>query len=132
MSESIADMKRTDMCGTLRESDAGRKVTLMGWCHKARDLGGLTFITLRDRSGEVQLVITPESSEEIRSKASKVRSEFVLAVNGEVQKRSAPNEKMPTGMIEVAVSDLRIISESETPPFYIEDDNTANEALQIS
>ena len=56
MSETIADMKRTDMCGTLRESDVGREVTLMGWCHKARDLGGLTFITLRDRSGEVQLV----------------------------------------------------------------------------
>lgn len=131
MSESILGMKRTDMCGTLREGDIGREVTLMGWCHKARDLGGLTFITLRDRSGEVQLVITPESSEEIKTKASKVRSEFVLAVQGKVEKRSAPNEKMPTGMIEVAVADLRIISESETPPFYIEDDNTANESLRL-
>lgn len=131
MSESILGMKRTDMCGTLREGDIGREVTLMGWCHKARDLGGLTFITLRDRSGEVQLVITPESSEEIKTKASKVRSEFVLAVQGKVEKRSAPNEKMPTGMIEVAVADLRIISESETPPFYIEDDDTANESLRL-
>ena len=131
MSESIADMKRTDMCGTLRESDVGKEVTLMGWCHKARDLGGLTFITLRDRSGEVQLVITPESSDDIRSKASKIRSEFVLAVKGKVALRSAPNEKMPTGMIEVNVDDLRIVSESETPPFYIEDDNTANESLRL-
>ena len=119
------------MCGTLRESDVGKEVTLMGWCHKARDLGGLTFITLRDRSGEVQLVITPESSEDIRSKASKIRSEFVLAVKGKVALRSAPNEKMPTGMIEVNVDDLRIISEAETPPFYIEDDNTANESLRL-
>ena len=112
MSETIADMKRTDMCGTLRESDVGREVTLMGWCHKARDLGGLTFITLRDRSGEVQLVITPEISEEIRTKASKVRSEFVLAARGKVALRSAPNDKMPTGKIEINVDDLRIISES--------------------
>ncbi len=131
MSESILGMKRTDMCGTLRESDIGKEVTLMGWCHKARDLGGLTFITLRDRSGEVQIVITPESPEDIKQKASKIRSEFVLAVQGKVERRSAPNEKMPTGMIEVTVSDLRIISESETPPFYIEDDNTANEALRL-
>ncbi len=131
MSESIANMKRTDMCGDLREKDVGKEVTLMGWCHKARDLGGLTFITLRDRTGEVQLVITPESSEEIRAKASKIRSEFVLAVTGKVALRSAPNEKMPTGMIEVNVDDLRIISESETPPFYIEDDNTANESLRL-
>ncbi|MBR1797498.1 MAG: aspartate--tRNA ligase [Clostridiales bacterium] len=131
MSESIVGLKRTDMCGTLREGDVGREVVLMGWCHKARDLGGLTFITLRDRSGEVQLVITPDSSEDIRTKASKVRSEFVLAAKGKVQKRSAPNEKMPTGMIEIAVVDLRIISESETPPFYIEDDDTANEALRL-
>ena len=131
MSESIANMKRTDMCGDLREKDVGKEVTLMGWCHKARDLGGLTFITLRDRTGEAQLVITPESSEEIRAKASKIRSEFVLAVTGKVALRSAPNEKMPTGMIEVNVDDLRIISESETPPFYIEDDNTANESLRL-
>ena len=131
MSESIADMKRTDMCGTLRESDVGKEVTLMGWCHKARDLGGLTFITLRDRSGEVQLVITPDSPEDIRNKASKIRSEYVLAAKGKVALRSAPNEKMPTGMIEINVDDLRIISESETPPFYIEDDDTANESLRL-
>ena len=97
MSESIADMKRTDMCGTLRESDVGKEVTLMGWCHKARDLGGLTFITLRDRTGEVQLVITPESSEDIRTKASKIRSEFVLAVKGKVALRSAPNVRSADG-----------------------------------
>jgi len=131
MSESITGMKRTSMCGVLRLEDEGREVTLMGWCHKIRDLGGLTFITLRDITGEVQLVITPESSEEIQKKASGIRSEYVLAVKGKVQKRSAPNDKMPTGMIEVLLDELRIVSESETPPFYIEDDNTANETLRL-
>ena len=119
------------MCADLSEADVGKKVTLMGWCHKCRDLGGLTFITLRDRTGEIQLVITPESSEEIRNKAASVRSEYVLAAVGDVQLRSAPNDKMKTGKIEIAVEDLRIISESETPPFYIEEDDTANEQLRL-
>lgn len=131
MSESIIGLKRSSMCAELSEADVGKKVTLMGWCHKCRDLGGLTFITLRDRTGEIQLVITPESSEEIRSKAASVRSEYVLAAVGDVQLRSAPNDKMKTGKIEIAVEDLRIISESETPPFYIEEDDTANEQLRL-
>ena len=131
MSESIIGLKRSSMCADLSEADVGKKVTLMGWCHKCRDLGGLTFITLRDRSGEIQLVITPESSEEIRNKAASVRSEYVLAAVGDVQLRSAPNDKMKTGKIEIAVEDLRIISESETPPFYIEEDDTANEQLRL-
>ena len=131
MSESIIGLKRSSMCADLSEADVGKKVTLMGWCHKCRDLGGLTFITLRDRTGEIQLVITPESSEEIRNKAASVRSEYVLAAVGDVQLRSAPNDKMKTGKIEIAVEDLRIISESETPPFYIEEDDTANEQLRL-
>ena len=131
MSESIIGLKRSSMCADLSEADVGKKVTLMGWCHKCRDLGGLTFITLRDRTGEIQLVITPESSEEIRTKAASVRSEYVLAAVGDVQLRSAPNDKMKTGKIEIAVEDLRIISESETPPFYIEEDDTANEQLRL-
>ncbi|MCQ2482539.1 MAG: aspartate--tRNA ligase [Clostridia bacterium] len=131
MSESIVGLKRTCMCTELSTEDVGREVTLMGWCHKCRDLGGLTFITLRDRTGEIQLVVDPDSSEEIRNKASQVRSEFVLAASGKVQLRSAPNEKMKTGLIEVALSDLRIISESQTTPFYIEEDDNANESLRL-
>ena len=131
MSLSIIGLKRSSMCAELSEADVGKKVTLMGWCHKCRDLGGLTFITLRDRTGEIQLVITPESSEEIRNKAASVRSEYVLAAVGDVQLRSAPHDKMKTGKIEIAVEDLRIISESETPPFYIEEDDTANEQLRL-
>ena len=131
MSESIIGLKRSSMCADLSEADVGKKVTLMGWCHKCRDLGGLTFITLRDRTGEIQLVITPESSEEIRNKAASVRSEYVLAAVGDVQLRSAPNDKMKTGKIEIAVTELRILSESETPPFYIEEDDNANEQLRL-
>ncbi len=131
MSESIYGLKRSHMCAELTEENVGSKVTLMGWCHKCRDLGGLTFITLRDRTGEIQLVVTPESSEEIRTKAASIRSEFVLAASGTVQLRSAPNPKMQTGYIEIALDDLRIVSESETTPFYIEDDDTANEQLRL-
>ena len=119
------------MCAELSESDIGKKVTLMGWCHKQRDLGGLTFITLRDRTGEIQLVVSPDASDEIKEKASKIRSEFVLACVGEVALRSAPNPKMKTGMIEVNVEELRIISEAQTTPFYIEEDDNANEALRL-
>lgn len=131
MQESIIGLKRTARCAELSENDIGKEVTLMGWCHKCRDLGGLTFITLRDRSGEIQLVITPESTEEVRTKASSVRSEYVLAIKGKVQLRSAPNENMKTGKIEVIVDELRIVSYSETPPFYIEDEDTANESLRL-
>ncbi|MBO7425749.1 MAG: aspartate--tRNA ligase [Clostridiales bacterium] len=131
MAESIQGLKRTSMCAELSESDIGKKVTLMGWCHKQRDLGGLTFITLRDRTGEIQLVVSPDSNDEIKEKASKIRSEFVLACVGTVALRSAPNPKMKTGMIEVNVEELRIISEAQTTPFYIEEDDNANEALRL-
>ena len=104
MQESINGMKRTSMCAELGEANVGEQVTLMGWCHKCRDMGGLIFITLRDRTGEIQLVVTPESAEEIRTKAAAVRSEYVLAVRGDVQLRSAPNDKMKTGKIEITSS----------------------------
>src|SRR5690554_4607044 len=100
MSESIINMKRSMLCAEPTEAMVSEEVTLMGWCHKARDLGGLTFITLRDRTGEIQLVVTPESPKEVIDKASRVRSEFVIACKGRVQKRSAPNPDMKTGQIE--------------------------------
>ncbi len=131
MTETIFGLKRTVLCGDVNIDDVGTLVTVMGWCHHNRDLGGLYFITLRDRSGEIQLVITPESSAEIREKASRVRSEFVLACVGTVRKRSAPNPAMKTGELEVEVSELRILSEASTPPFYIEENVTANEALRL-
>jgi len=124
-------LKRSMRCAEVTLDNIGQKVTLMGWCHKYRDLGGLTFLTLRDRSGEIQLVINPESSEDVIAKASKVRSEFVLACEGTVQKRSAPNPNMKTGDLEIAVEGLRILSEALTPPFYIEENVNANEALRL-
>ncbi|HHU07945.1 MAG TPA: aspartate--tRNA ligase [Clostridiaceae bacterium] len=109
----------------------GKRLTLMGWCHKQRDLGGLIFITLRDRSGEVQLVLDEDSPAAMRDKAASVRSEFVLAVQGILRKRSSVNPDMKTGEVELWVEDLRILSTAKTPPFYIEDDAGANEALRL-
>ena len=131
MAESMYGLKRSMRCAELTLENVGQKVTLMGWCHKYRDLGGLTFLTLRDRSGEIQLVVSPESTEEVKTKASKVRAEYVLACEGVVQKRSAPNQNMETGDIEIAVGSLRILSEALTPPFYIEENVNANEALRL-
>jgi len=127
----MTGLKRTMRCAELTTQDIGREVVLMGWCHKQRDLGGLTFISLRDRSGEIQLVIDENSPEEIREKASRVRSEYVLAATGTVARRSAPNAAVPTGEIEVMVRELRILSESKTPPFYIEEAIDTNESLRL-
>ena len=131
MAESILGMKRSRMCGEVSRGDVGSEVTLMGWCHRVRDLGELCFITLRDRSGEIQLLVTPESSPEITDKVSRVRSEYVLACVGTVALRSAPNPLMKTGELEVIVTDIRILSESVSPPFYIEENVSANEALRL-
>ncbi|MHB1485616.1 MAG: aspartate--tRNA ligase [Saccharofermentanales bacterium] len=131
MAETISGLKRTMLCADISKKDIGKEVVLMGWCHKQRDLGGLTFISLRDRSGEIQLVIDEKSPDAMRDKASKVRSEFVLAATGIVAMRSSPNFNTPTGEIEIMVSELRILSESQTPPFYIEENSDTNEALRL-
>ncbi len=127
----MTGLKRTMRCAELSVGDIGRDVVLMGWCHKQRDLGGLTFISLRDRSGEIQLVIDEKSPEDTREKAARVRSEFVLAAVGTVSRRSAPNPALPTGEIEIMIRELRILSESKTPPFYIEENTDTNEALRL-
>jgi aspartyl-tRNA synthetase len=119
------------MCAQLTERDIGKTVTLMGWCHRQRDLGGLVFLLLRDRSGEIQLVADEATPADAREKAIRTRSEFVLAASGVVARRAAPNPDMPTGGIEVSIRELRILSESQTPPFYIEEDVKANEPLRL-
>jgi aspartyl-tRNA synthetase len=131
MAESMKGWNRTCRCAELGEGDVGRVVVLMGWCHKQRDLGGLVFVTLRDRSGEIQLVTDESSPTAARDAATRIRSEFVVAAKGRVALRKAPNPNMPTGTIEVLVDELRILSESETPPFYIEEDIQANEPLRL-
>ncbi len=131
MAESMKGWTRTCRCAELGEADVGRTVTLMGWCHKQRDLGGLVFLTLRDRSGEIQLVADEASPAAAREAAARVRSEFVVAAQGTVVLRKAPNPNMPTGAIEVRLEAVRILGESETPPFYIEENVQANEPLRL-
>ncbi len=131
MAESIKGLKRSCRCAEVNESMVGQEITLMGWAHKQRDLGGVVFISLRDRSGEVQLLIDDESPEDVREKAAMVRSEYVLAARGILQNRQAANPNMPTGAWELHVSELRVVSEAKTPPFYIEESSDAREALRL-
>ncbi|HHU91453.1 MAG TPA: aspartate--tRNA ligase [Clostridiaceae bacterium] len=131
--ENIQGMKRTHRCAELTVADAGKEVVLMGWAQRRRDLGALIFITLRDRSGIMQVVFNSETDPELHEKAFQVRSEYVLAVRGTLALRSpeAINKNMPTGELEVIATELRILSKSETPPFHIEEDSHANEVLRL-
>ena len=115
----LQGLKRTDYCGDLRLTDAGRKVTLCGWVQRQRDLGALIFIDLRDRTGIIQLAFDENTDKAVFEKASSAKSEYVLAVVGTVKERSAKNADIPTGEIEIDVEELRILAKSETPPFEI-------------
>ncbi len=119
MAESIKGLKRTNYCGELRLADAGKEVTLFGWCQRQRDLGNLIFIDLRDRTGIVQLSFNDTTDREVFAKAQSVRAEFVVAAVGTVCERESKNKDIPTGEIEINVKEFRIISKSETPPFEI-------------
>ena len=115
----LQGLKRTDYCGDLRLTDAGKKVTLCGWVQRQRDLGALIFIDLRDRTGIIQLAFDENTDKAVFEKASSAKSEYVLAVVGTVKERSAKNADIPTGEIEIDVEELRILAKSETPPFEI-------------
>lgn len=119
MAETIKGLKRTNYCGKLRLSDAGKEVTLFGWCQRQRDLGNLIFIDLRDRTGIIQLSFNDTTDREVFTKAQSVRSEYVVAAVGTVCERESKNKEIPTGEIEINVKEFRIISKSETPPFEI-------------
>jgi len=128
------EMKRTHTCGELNSDNIGEEVKLNGWVQSYRNLGGLLFIDVRDRYGITQVVINPEkAAKELFEAASKARSEFVVAVEGNVQKRpdGTVNKNLATGEIEVAVSRFEILSESKTPPFEIEDETNASEVLRL-
>ena len=120
-------------CGSLRPSDEGRELELYGWVARRRDHGGLIFIDLRDRWGVVQVVFNPSHATAAHERASDLRSEYVVRVGGKVARRrsGAENPRMPTGEVEVIASDLEIISIAKTPPFAIEDDVEADEALRL-
>ncbi len=117
--ETIKGLKRTDYCGNLRISDNGREVTLFGWAQRQRDLGNLIFIDLRDKTGIVQISFNNHTDRTIFEKAQSVRSEYVLALKGIVKERESKNKEIPTGEIEVVVTELRILSKAQTPPFEV-------------
>ena len=115
----MTGLKRTDYCGTFTAKDCGREVVVAGWVQRQRDLGALIFVDLRDRTGIVQLAFDDTTEREVFNKAFSVRSEFVLMAKGTVRERSSKNMDIPTGEIEIFVTDLRVLSKSETPPFEI-------------
>ena len=117
--EFVAGMKRTDYCGNFRASNVGEEVTVFGWVQRMRNLGGLIFIDLRDRTGIIQLAFDETSAKDVFEKAASAKSEYVLAARGKVRERSAKTDKIPTGDIEVFVEELRILAKSETTPFEI-------------
>lgn len=119
MMDKMTGLKRTDYCGVFTMADVGREVTVCGFAQRRRDLGSLIFIDLRDRTGIVQLAFGENTAKEIFDKAFTVRSEYVLMAKGIVRERSSKNKEIPTGDIEIDVTDLRILSVSETPPFEI-------------
>ena len=133
MAESMKGLKRTCRCAELSEANVGSEVTVMGWVQKQRNKGGIIFVDMRDRSGILQVIFEDgEIDKEGFAKAEKLRSEFVIAVTGEVTKRSgAVNDKLKTGAIEVRAKSIRILSESETPPFPIEADSKTKEELRL-
>ena len=124
-------MYRTHTCGELNLAKAGTEVTLSGWVQKTRALGGMTFVDLRDRYGITQLVFNNDTDEALCDRANKLGREFVIQVKGKVTERTSKNLNIPTGEIEITVSELNIISESETPPFLIENDTDGNEELRL-
>lgn len=131
MAEFMTGLKRTNYCGDLRMSDAGKEVTVCGWVQRSRDLGQLIFIDLRDRTGIIQLAFNDKTDKNIFEKAFACRSEFVLAAKGTVCERSAKNSEIPTGDIEIVVNDLRVLSKAQTPPFEIVDETNTNEELRL-
>lgn len=133
MAESMRGLKRTCRCAELTTEHIGQTVTVMGWVQKSRNKGGIVFVDLRDRSGIIQLIFEESNvGSEKYEKAAKLRSEFVAAVTGEVTRRSgAVNENLKTGEIEIVARDIRILSESETPPFPIEEHSKTKEDLRL-
>jgi aspartyl-tRNA synthetase len=127
----LGNLKRTHYCGALRVGDAGRDVVVMGWVHRRRDLGNLLFLDVRDRSGIVQVVFNKEAQPEAHAKAEQARSEFVVAVEGEVVKREKANPDIATGEIELVATKLHILNTAKTPPFPIEDEIHAAEETRL-
>ncbi len=124
-------MYRTDNCGALRLSDAGKTVTLAGWVQRTRKMGGMTFVDLRDRYGITQLVFNEETNKDLCEAANKLGREYVIQVIGEVNERYSKNDQLPTGDIEIIVQELNILNKAATPPFTIEDDTDGGDDIRM-
>src|SRR5881409_1296801 len=131
MAELLGDLTRTHTCGAVRASDVGADVVLLGWVHRVRDLGGVTFIDIRDRAGLSQLVIRDNNA--LMAIAKRLRSEYVIGVSGVVQRRSEDtvNPKLATGEVEVLAREIRVLNEAKTPPFQIAEDGPVSEELRL-
>ena len=126
-------MKRTIRCGEVREGHIGQEVTLNGWVHRRRDHGGLIFIDLRDRAGLIQVVFDPEESQAALEAAHDLRSEFVIAVRGEIRRRpeGTENAELETGAVEMRVRELEVLNEAKTPPFSLTDRTDTDELIRM-
>ncbi|MGI6715946.1 MAG: aspartate--tRNA ligase [Eubacteriales bacterium] len=131
MAELLGNSRRSHYCGNINENLIGKEVAVAGWCGKQRDLGQLIFIDLRDRTGIVQLAFDDKTDRAIFEKASTVRSEFVLFARGIVRERASKNPNIPTGNVEIDVTELKILAQSETPPFEVTDTTNAGEDLRM-
>lgn len=131
MAESMKGLKRTHYCGDLRLADEGKEVVVGGWVQKQRDKGTLVFVDLRDRTGIVQLTFDDRSDPAVHEKAAGLHSEYVVIAKGTVLKREAPNPDIPTGDVEIFVTELRVLSEAQTPPFHISGDNKVNDEIRL-
>src|SRR5919199_828538 len=134
MAEPLGNLTRTHTCGALRAADVGVDVVLLGWVHRIRDLGGVTFIDIRDRGGISQVVVREDdAAESLMAVAKKLRSEYVIGVSGPVQRRSEDtiNPKLATGEVEVVARDIRILNEAKTPPFQIVEDTPVSEDVRL-
>ncbi len=131
--DQLGEWRKTADCNSMRSEDVGREALLMGWVQRRRDHGGLIFVDLRDREGITQVVFDPQIGEEAHERAGGLRSEYVMAVKGKTRFRpeGMANPKLPTGEIEVAATELRILNSSKTPPFQVEDDVDASENIRL-
>jgi aspartyl-tRNA synthetase len=131
MAEHLGDLKRTHTCGALRPDDVGKSVVVLGWVHRIRDLGGVTFLDIRDRAGVSQVVV--RENDALMTVAKRLRSEFVVGVSGMVQRRSPEtiNPKLATGEVEILAREIRLLSEARTPPFQIAEDGPVSEDVRL-
>ena len=131
MAEHLGDLKRTHTCGALRPDDVGKDVVVLGWVHRIRDLGGVTFLDIRDRAGVSQVVV--RENEALMAVAKRLRSEFVVGVSGVAQRRSPDtvNARLATGEVEILARDIRLLNEAKTPPFQIAEDGPVSEDVRL-